>query len=174
GKTGAVLALQDSTQPFPLQADMHIGGSHLALVGTLTDPMHLGALDLQLWLSGSSMATLYPLTGITLPDTPAYATEGHLTAELHRRGSRYHYQAFHGHVGGSDLAGNLSFVTGGKRPKLSGDLHSKRLQFADLAPLIGADVRTDKQQPNKTTAQPADKLLPIKPFRTERWLAMDA
>jgi hypothetical protein len=174
GKTGAVLALQDTTTPFPLQADVRIGDSHIALVGTLTDPLHLGALDVRLWLSGSSMAQLYPITGITLPDTPPYATEGHLKAELHRGGSHYSYQDFRGRVGGSDLAGNLVFVTGGKRPKLSGDVHSKLLQFADLAPLIGADANAGKQQRGDATPQPADKLLPVEPFRTERWQAMDA
>ncbi|EIM00253.1 AsmA family protein [Rhodanobacter denitrificans] len=174
GRTGAVLALQDTTRPFPLQADLRIGDSRIALVGTLTDPLHLGALDVRLWFSGSSMAKLYPLTGLTLPDTPPYATEGHLKAALHRGGSRYSYQDFRGRVGGSDLAGNLVFVTGGKRPKLSGDVHSKLLQFADLAPLIGADANAGKMQRGDATPQPADKLLPVEPFRTERWQAMDA
>ena len=174
GKTGGVLALQNASDPFPLQADMQVGDSHIALVGTLTDPMHLGALDVRLWFSGSSMAKLYPLTGVTLPDTPPYATEGHLKAELHRQGSRFSYQDFRGRVGGSDLAGNLLFVTGGKRPKLSGDLRSQLLQFADLAPLIGADSNAQKQQRGDATAQPADKVLPVEPFRTDRWQAMDA
>ncbi|MDW2980989.1 AsmA family protein [Rhodanobacter sp. KK11] len=174
GRTGAVLALQDASLPFPLQADLRIGDNRIALVGTLTDPLHLGALDVRLWLSGSSMARLYPITGVTLPDTPPYATEGHLKAELHRGGSRYSYQNFRGRVGGSDLAGNLLFVTGGARPKLSGELHSKLLQFADLAPLIGADSSTHKAQRGDATPQPADKLLPVEPFRTDRWQAMDA
>lgn len=174
GKTGAVLALQDTREPFPLQADVRIGDSHIALVGTLTDPLHLGALDVRLWFSGSSMAKLYPITGITLPDTPPYATEGHLKATLDRRGSRFDYREFRGRVGGSDLAGQLLFVTGGKRPKLSGDVHSKLLQFADLAPLVGADSNASKQRRADGTAQPADKLLPVEPFRTDRWQAMDA
>jgi uncharacterized protein involved in outer membrane biogenesis len=174
GKTGAVLALQDASTPFPIQADVHIGDSHIALVGTLTDPLRLGALDLRLWFSGSSMARLYPLTGITLPETPPYATEGHLKATLGSNGSRYNYQDFRGRVGSSDLAGSLLFVTGGVRPELSGNLHSKLLQFADLAPLIGADSNAEKKQRDDGTAQPADKLLPVEPFRTVRWQAMDA
>jgi hypothetical protein len=174
GRTGAVLALQDKSAPFPVQADVRIGDSHIALVGTLTDPLHLGALDLRLWFSGSSMAGLYPLTGITLPDTPPYATEGHLQAQLHRGGSRYSYRNFHGRVGGSDLSGNLLFVTGGARPKLSGDLHSDLLRFTDLAPLIGADSNAEKKQRGDGTPQPTDKLLPVEPFRTDRWQAMDA
>jgi uncharacterized protein involved in outer membrane biogenesis len=174
GRTGAVLALQDTSLPFPVQADVQIGDSHVALVGTLTDPINLGALDVRLWFSGSSMAKLYPLTGITLPDTPPYATEGHLRAELHRHGSRFSYQDFKGRVGGSDLSGNLLFVTSDPRPKLSGDLHSTLLQFSDLAPLVGADSNAEKQQRGDGTTQPADKLLPVEPFRTDRWNAMDA
>lgn len=173
GKTGAVLALQDASRPFPVQADVHVGDSHIALVGTLTDPLQLGALDVRLWFSGSSMAKLYPLTGITLPDTPPYATEGHLSARLGEDSSRYHYQDFRGHVGGSDLAGDLLFVIGGARPKLSGQLHSDLLRFADLAPLIGADSSTARVD-RPDVSQPADKLLPVAPFRTDRWQTMDA
>lgn len=174
GKTGGVLALQNGTDPFPVQAEVRFGDTHIAFVGTLTDPAKLDALDVRLWLSGPSMAKLYPITGITLPDTPPYTTEGHLTADLHDSGSRFNYQNFHGRVGASDLAGNLLYVTGGKRPKLSGDLHSKLLQFSDLAPLIGADSNAEKQQRGDGTTQPADKALPVEPFRTDRWQAMDA
>jgi uncharacterized protein involved in outer membrane biogenesis len=174
GRIGAVLALQQSDQPFPVQARMQIGDSHIALVGTLTDPTHLAALNLRLWFTSTSMAKLYPIIGVTLPDTPPYATEGRLTAELHRNGSHFSYQHFRGRVGGSDLTGDLDYTTGGARPKLSGTVKSQLLQFADLAPLIGADSNTEKQQRGDATAQPADKVLPVEPFRTDRWQAMDA
>ncbi|MEO6799748.1 MAG: AsmA family protein [Rhodanobacter sp.] len=173
GKTGAVLALQSGTKPFPVQADIHIGDSRIALVGTLSNPLNLGALDVRLWLSGSTMAALYPLTGITLPDTPPYATEGQLTAKLDGKNRRYSYEDFHGHVGGSDLAGNLVFTTDGERPKLSGDLKSTLLRFSDLAPLIGGSSTT-KTPGDDRTPQPAGKLLPVEPFRTGRWQSMDA
>lgn len=176
GKTGSVLALQQRNRPFPVQANVRLGDSRIALVGTLTDPMQLGALDVRLWFSGSSMAKLYAITGVTLPDTPPYATEGHLKAELHRQCSHFSYQDFHGRVGGSDLSGHLDFVTGSgdKRPKLSGAIASKLLQFADLAPLIGADSSAEKKQRGDATPQPTDKVLPVEPFRTDRWRAMDA
>jgi len=174
GKTGAVLALQQADEPFPLQADMHAGDSHIALVGTLVDPLHLAALDIRLWFSGTSMAKLYPLTGVTLPDTPPYATEGHLKANLQRAGSHFSYENFRGRVGGSDLSGDLTFDTGDPRPKLSGNVKARLLRFADLAPLIGADSNAEKQQRGDATPQPPDKVLPVEPFRTDRWRAMDA
>ena len=174
GKTGGVLALQQNDQPFPVQADVHAGDNHIALVGTLTDPLHLAALDIRLWFSGTSMAKLYPLTGVTLPDTPPYATEGHLKAELKVGHSHYSYDHFRGRVGGSDLTGDLAFDTGGARPKLTGNVQSQLLQFTDLAPLIGGGSNAQKQQRGDVTTQPADKALPVEPFRTDRWRAMDA
>jgi uncharacterized protein involved in outer membrane biogenesis len=55
GKVGGVLALQDAMRPFPVQADVRIGDTHIAFVGTVTDPAHLAALDLRLWLQGVSL-----------------------------------------------------------------------------------------------------------------------
>jgi AsmA family protein len=174
GKTGAVLALQQANPPFPVQARLHIGDTKIAFVGTLTDPIHLGALDMRVWFAGSSMAKLYPILGITLPETPPFATEGHLSAELHRYGSRFSYQDFRGRVGESDIGGNLVVVTGGVRPRLTGDLHSQQLRFVDLAPLIGADSQAQKQQRGDAVKQPSDKALPVEQFKTDRLLAMDA
>lgn len=180
GKTGSVLALQQSNRPFPLQADVQLGDTHIALVGTLTDPLHLGALDVRLWFSGSNMSKLYPIIGVTLPDTPPYATEGHLKATLGSRRSEYHYQNFRGRVGASDLAGTLDYVTSSgagsaaTRPKLSGEVTSNQLRLVDLGPLIGVDSTASKQKPSDSTAQPAGKVLPVDPFRTDRWRAMDA
>jgi len=176
GKTGAVLALRSDAQPFPLQADVRIGDTHIALVGTLTDPLQLDALDVKLWLSGPSMALLYPILGITLPDTPPYATTGQLSAQLHRQGSHFSYRHFRGRVGGSDLAGSLDYQAAsgsGTRPRLSGKVSSKLLQFADLAPLIGASTARARPAAD-ATAQPTGKVLPVTPFRTDRWRAMDA
>jgi uncharacterized protein involved in outer membrane biogenesis len=174
GKTGGVLALKDASRPFPVQLDARIGATHIALVGTLTDPANLGALDVRLWFSGNSMANLYEITGVTLPDTPPFATEGHLIANLHRKGSTYKYENFSGRVGGSDLGGTLTYTDAAPRPKLVGALKSNLLQFADLAPLIGADSASEKTQRGDATKQPAGKVLPVEPFRTERWKAMDA
>ncbi len=174
GRIGAVLALQQDDQPFPVQARIQVGDTHIALVGTLTDPMHLDALDLRLWFAGSSMAKLYPVLGLTLPDTHPYATAGRLRTELHRSGSTFRYDNFRARVGDSDMAGNLTVTTGGARPKLAGDLHAELLQFSDLAPLIGADSNAQKKLRGDGTPQPADKALPVEPFRTDRWRAMDA
>ena len=175
GKIGGLLALQDAGKPFPLQAQVSIADTKVALAGTLTDPLNLGALDLRLKLAGSSLSNLYPLTGVTLPDSPPYSTDGHLIAKLHEPGGAvFTYENFNGKIGSSDIHGELKFAASQPRPKLSGKLVSNQLLMADLAPLIGADTNTEQKARGGASKQPAGKVLPVEEFRTERWRDMDA
>jgi len=175
GKVGGLLALQDAARPFPLQAKVNIADTRVELAGTLTDPLNLGALDLRLKLAGTSLGNLYPLTGVTLPDTPPYETDGHLIAKLHEAdGAVFRYEEFNGKIGQSDIHGSLTYVASQPRPKLSGSLVSNQLLFADLAPLIGADSNAKQKARGGESNQPADKVLPVEEFKTERWRDMDA
>ncbi|AZD06070.1 Exported protein [Pseudomonas chlororaphis] len=175
GKIGGLLALQDASKPFPLQVQATIGDTRVELAGTLTDPLNLGALDLRMKLAGTSLSNLYPLTGVTLPDSPAYATDGHLSAQLRDpAGAKFQYQDFNGKIGDSDIHGNLTYVASQPRPKLTGALVSNQLLFSDLAPLIGADSNAEQKARGGDSKQPADKVLPVEEFRTERWRDMDA
>ncbi|TCK95494.1 AsmA family protein [Paraburkholderia sp. BL9I2N2] len=174
GKVGGVLALQDANRPFPVQADVKAGDLHVGLVGTITDPAHLAAVDLRLWLQGNSMARLYSLTGVTLPDTPPYATEGRLVGQFKSTGNVFKYENFTGRVGGSDINGSLTYTAREPRPLLQGELVSRLLQFSDLAPVIGADSNASKAKRGDATAQPSSKALPVEEFRTDRWKAIDA
>jgi uncharacterized protein involved in outer membrane biogenesis len=175
GKVGGLLALQDAARPFPLQAKVNIADTRVELAGTLTDPLNLGALDLRLKLAGTSLGNLYPLTGVTLPDTPPYETDGHLIAKLHEAdGAVFRYEEFNGKIGQSDIHGSLTYVASQPRPKLSGSLVSNQLLFADLAPLIGADSNAKQKARGGESKQPADKVLPVEEFKTERWRVMDA
>ena len=154
GKVGGMLAMQDASQPFPVQADLSVGGTRAAVVGTLRDPASLAALDLRLKLSGGSMAQLYPLTGVTLPDTPPYSTDGHLVARLRRQGGAVFDKDFNGKVGNSDLHGDVSFALGAPRPRLTGKLSSKLLRMADLGPLIGVPSGKAAPAQDRTRARP--------------------
>jgi uncharacterized protein involved in outer membrane biogenesis len=174
GKAGAVLSLQQQTTPFPLAANLNIGGTSISFEGTLTKPASLAAIDMQLKLSGPSMARLYALTGVLLPETPPFVTEGHLSGNLGANASRWVYDQFTGKVGQSDIAGKLEFKTGQPRPLLSGTVQSKLLQVSDLGPLIGADSNASKEARGAEERQPGNKVLPVENFRTERWTAIDA
>lgn len=175
GKIGGMLALRDPDGLFPLQADVRSGKTRVAVAGTLSDPLNLGALDLRLQFSGQSLSQLHKLTGIVLPDTPPYSTDGHLSAELKRaKGAIYRYQNFNGKIGDSDIHGSLTYQMSKPRPSLIGELVSNQLRFTDLAPLIGADSNQEKASRGEKATQPSDKVLPRDKFDTKQWSTMDA
>lgn len=175
GKLGGVLALKSETTPFPVQADVRSGNARVQLAGTIRQPLNFGGADLDVSFSGESLDNLHRLTGVTLPPTPAFSTDGHLVADIdHVEGSRFVYREFRGQVGDSDVAGTLTYDQTGKRPRLSGEIVSQQLRFADLAPLVGADSNEHKAARGEESRQPADKVLPVERFDTESWSAMDA
>lgn len=47
--------------------------------------MNMGGADLRLKFSGDSLGDLYDLTGVLLPDTPPFETDGRLVAKLTRK-----------------------------------------------------------------------------------------
>lgn len=174
GKAGAILSLQQHNTPYPVEANLRIGKTTVAFKGTLTNPRSLGALDVRLKLAGVSMAKLYALTGIPFPETPAFATEGHLIGKINKHTSEWTYEKFSGRVGSSDLSGTFEYQSKQPRPYLKGTLVSNVLTLQDLAPLIGADSRASKAKRDAVAVQPADKVLPVEPFKTERWTSIDA
>ncbi|WP_202305058.1 AsmA family protein [Dryocola clanedunensis] len=183
GKIGGMLALRsEGDTAFPVQADVRSGNSRVALIGTINDPMKMGGVDLRLKFSGDSLGNLYDLTGVLLPDTPPFETDGHLLAKIDtEKGSVFRYLNFNGRIGDSDIHGSLTYSQGKPRPKLEGDLESKQLRLADLGPLIGVDSGKGAQQSKKSeekkgekTVQPADKVLPYDRFETDKWDVMDA
>lgn len=174
GKAGAVLSLQSQAAPYPIEANVHIGKTSANIKGTLTKPRDLAALDMRLNLAGASMAQLYPITGLVLPETPPYSTDGHLVGTLNDQGGNWLYEKFHGKVGSSDIGGTLEYLSKKPRPLLKGTVVSKVLQFDDLAPLIGADSNASKAKRDAVAVTPTNKVLPAEPFKTERWGSIDA
>lgn len=174
GRAGAVLALQKRHVRFPLEVKVRVGKTAINAQGTLTDPRQPSALDLKLHISGVSMAHLYPLIGVVLPDTPPFTTEGRLVGTWNALGGNWAYEKFSGKVGASDLSGTLRYQ--GRRPRalLEGEVVSNYLNFNDLSPLVGADSNESKVLRGADVRQPADKALPVETFRTERWTAIDA
>lgn len=176
GKIGGMLALRSEGSPFPVQADIRSGNTRVAFDGTVNDPMKMGGVDLRLKFSGDSLGQLYDLTGIVLPDTPPFETDGHLVAKIDTdKGSVFDYRNFNGRIGDSDIHGTLKYSMSKPRPKLEGDVESKQLRLADLGPLIGVDSgKGTKTAEVKKDPQPAGKVLPYERFNTDKWDVMDA
>ena len=181
-----MLGLRDETTPYPLKAEFSVGNTVVKAAGTITSLLKFSAMDMRVALRGESLAQLYPLLGIAFPETGAYVTDGHV---VHSK-QLWRYEKFSGRIGASDIAGTFEVATGGKRLAMKGELVSNLLDFADLAPLIGArpgreqaaqkaTARAAKQSaatpPATATATPARaRVLPDLPFKTDRWGSVDA
>lgn len=182
GKIGGMLALRSEGASFPVQADFRSGNTRVAFAGVVNDPLNMGGVDLQLKFSGDSLGELYDLTGVLLPDTPPFETDGRLVAKIDTETSSvFDYRNFNGRIGDSDIHGSLAYTTGKPRPKLEGDVESRQLRLADLGPLIGVDSGKGAQQSKRAeqskgekSIQPADKVLPYDRFETDKWDVMDA
>lgn len=178
GKAGAVLSLQHQTTPYPLKVDLRIGNTTVIHAeGTLTKPSELAALDMRLQVSGASMARLYAVLRVLLPETPPFVTDGHLTGVLSTHGSHWTYENFSGKVGSSDIAGTLDYKSKQARqprPLVSGTVVSRQLNFSDLSPMIGADSNVSKRRRGVAAVQPPNKVLPVETFKTDRWTSVDA
>jgi uncharacterized protein involved in outer membrane biogenesis len=179
GKAGGMQSFERAV-PYPIEAAMRVGKTSVDLKGTLTKPTDLAALDLHMKLSGGSMADLFPLTGITLPNTPPFATQGHLTGSIDKRGGVWEYDHFTGRVGDSDLSGSMHYESAGEhgrpRPLLEGTLVSNLLRFKDLGPIVGADQprKTGKVETTDGKVVATGKVLPEASFKFDRWRAIDA
>lgn len=170
GLIGPVLDLQSEQARFPVKLWAHAGSLRARAEGILDNPRALKGMDLQVRLRGSSMADLFPLTGLLLPRTPPFDTNGHLVGSLEPGRAVWDYEEFDGRVGQSDLRGSLHYASGKPRPKLSGDLASRKLRLADLGPVVGAP---STRQDQKSRQAASGKTLPTQRFDTSKWNAMD-
>ncbi|WP_338016811.1 AsmA family protein [Noviherbaspirillum sedimenti] len=174
GKAGALLSLQERDTQYPVEAQLKVGTSEVFASGTLTNPRSISALDVNLKIKGASMSQLFPFSGIVLPDTPRFSTEGRLAGTLARDNFHLRYEKFTGKVGDSDIGGTLEYLRKKPRPLLRGEVVSHYLTLKDLGALVGTDSPEEKKKRGDKTKQPPDKVLPVSSFRTERWDKIDA
>lgn len=171
GQAGNVLSLRQQDVQYPLQFKARAGTVRAEVEGTLANPLALDGMDLQVLLQAESMADLYPLTGLVLPNTPPFRTKGHLVGSLEPGRAVWDYRDFTGTVGQSDLRGQLTYTSGQPRPRLKGEMASRQLRLADLGPVVGAPSGERPQE--KGTSKRAGKVLPDASFATDRWNTMD-
>ncbi len=176
GRIDSPLKLRDASQPYRIDMHATAGPTSATAEGTLAG-LQMHGFRLNFGLRGPNLSLLFPLLGIALPDTPPYRLQGLLTREDHT----WHYDAFSGKVGDSDLAGSASVRTGGVRPFLKADLVSRRLDFDDLAGFIGAapqvgagETSSSEQKADAAKQNASPRMLPDQPFELAKLRKMDA
>jgi AsmA family protein len=172
---GAVLALQEENQPYPIDLRLANGPTKVTLVGTVQDPLHFKGIDVKLSFAGADMAALMPLTGVPIPATPSYEVTGNLAYA----DGKIRFENFSGKVGNSDLEGTIAVDPGSERPHVVADLASKSVDLEDLGGFIGAqpgdaNAQQTQQQKQEFAAAKADpKLLPDEPINMPKIRAAD-
>jgi uncharacterized protein involved in outer membrane biogenesis len=172
---GAVLALQ-ADRPWPIAVQLANGPTELSLEGTLRDPLALGGAELRLVLRGPDMALLEKLTGVPIPRTPNYEVAG----RLDHAEARFRFREIAGRVGQTDIGGTLTVGTAGPRVDVAGELHSRRVDLADLGGFIGEEpgrVTTPGQTPDQRRALARDaaraRMLPDGPINLPKLQSTD-
>jgi len=163
---GALLSLRSVDNPYPIKANGMLGKIRVSIEGSLLDPFHFKAAQLNFTLSGDDLALLYPIIGVPFPPTPAYKLAGFLD----HVDQVWTFQRFKGTVGQSDIAGDFAVDLRQQPQMIIAKLVSKQLLMKDLGGFIGAGRGT---QPSGDPP-PSDKLLPVEPFNLEKLKSANA
>ncbi|MBV9569899.1 MAG: AsmA family protein [Alphaproteobacteria bacterium] len=130
---GAPLLNVDQSKPYPFTMNVRAGYTHVTARGEIARPFDLGGLVASATFSGRDIADLYYLTGLVLPNTPAYEASAHIV----RDGQIFQITGISGLFGRSDIGGDLTVDATDKKPLLTGTLRSRRVYFDDLGFLFG-------------------------------------
>lgn len=170
---GSLETLRDSSKEFPLHVKLVMGPTEVLVDGGFKDPIKLTGINAALKIKGHTLSDLFYFTAIPLPPTPPYTLEGQLT----KNDGVWGYKDFKGKVGGSDLAGDLSYDTSKTRGFLQANLISNVLDSADLGGFIGLSPANENAAPEQKQAAAAKKaspkLIPDVPLKLERLRATD-
>ncbi len=171
--TGGPLVHVQKDRPYPFDLDVHAGSTHITAHGSVTRPFDLGHLQTVATVSGPDLADLYLLTGVVLPNTPAYSLSG----QVSRDQTTYKVTRFSGRVGHSDLHGAMTLEKVKDRRFLKADLGSHVLDMTDLGALFGGPQagKAAGQENAAAHAQASTgRILPDAPLDVRRLRSMDA
>jgi uncharacterized protein involved in outer membrane biogenesis len=150
--------LENPDAPYPIDLRIDSRETQVTVEGTSARPGRLAGLQVDVALRGPNLGRVGEVLQISLPTTPPFDLEGHLTYDA----DRWNLTGLSGTVGDSDIQGQATIDLGGERPSLEAELTSNRLDFEDLGLLVGAEEAATQ------------RVLPDEPFDVPELHAMDA
>lgn len=167
-----LLDARDPNRPYALTLSSDIVGSQIEIRGSILRPLTLKGLDLGLDLEGPNPQRLTRLLGQPLPELPRYSVTGDLSLE----NGRWTFTNLEGHVGNSDIDGQILFDTDSRPPRLSAELQSESLDIDDLRGLVGApadpSAAPDSNDPGDSSGD--RQVLPDQTILSDAWRKLDA
>lgn len=178
--TGSIQKAWRDSQAMPVEATFSVNDTDIGLDATIGNVFPLSAFKGRVWVEGPDPARLGEALGIPLPHLPPYTLEALVHREQEPEDQQtVSLQNLSGTVGDSDVAGTLQVMTGGERPLVSARLHSRKLDFDDLAGLIGAppdpeETASKAQKARAEKTEDRQTVLPDKPMDFTRLRKVDA
>ncbi len=168
---GAMPLVADvATADIGLRVEGQVGAARVAFDGRAGALLGALRLDGELKFSGLSLARVAAPLGLTLPQTPPFELEGHLSHDL----DLWQLKARRVTTGKSRLSGEFRYDTRADPPKLTGQLNGTRLALADLGPAIGAPASGTAAAPSASPPNASGRVLPQRRFDLPSLQAIDA
>ena len=172
-----LLNLRDTDKPYALDASITVAQTEAHAKGRVFNPLTLPRVDMHLTMAGPNPKRLSPLLGLPLPPLPPYKLRGQLVNQE----QMWTLSNFTGQVGDSELSGDMRIKLGGERPFAQAELDSRRLDFDDLAPLIGkapeaegGETASAEQKREQVEEDASPTVLPKKPINFDNLRRLDA
>ena len=172
---GALLSLRDTAQPYPIDLHLANGPTRVALTGTVQNPLNFAGANLKLEFTGPDMSLLTPLTGVPIPQTPAYSIAG----KLDYADKKFRFTGFTGRLGKSDLNGDIAVDPTRARPFVDANLYSRNVDLADLGGFIGeppgrkGEAASPQVKSEVAKKEASDQIFPTTPINLPKLNAAD-
>jgi uncharacterized protein involved in outer membrane biogenesis len=174
---GSVGTIAKNRGDYPFTVEAQLGNNNINVNGTITLPLAERRFTAKLRVEGPDPSPILALFELPKLQIPPYRVSGTLS----NQGDGLRVKNFDGRVGDSDVAADLTMNFAGDRPKIAGEIHSKKLDADDLGGLVGGQPGTGPGE----TASPGQRaeaagkagkneVLPTEPLDPSRWRKFDA
>ena len=129
GSTGRIAALLRPDAPFPLDASIEALGLGVQVAGTIARPLRGEGIALQVQARAASLAALSGHLALELPPDLPLALDAAVSGDAATLALRDVVAS----LGDNRVQGQLDLALAGERPRLTGTLHTQRLDLLQLA-----------------------------------------
>ena len=174
---GSVGTIAQNRGDYPFTVEAQLGNNNINVNGTITLPLTERRFTSKLRVEGPDPSPILALFELPKLQIPPYRASGTLS----NQGDELRVKNFDGRVGDSDVAADLTMNFAGTRPKIAGEIHSKKLDADDLGGLVGGqpgagpgETASPGQRAEAGGKAGKSEALPAERLDPSRWRRFDA